>query len=180
MTSPPVPPRGHIVPRMGQRLGWPVEPGVNLLLEGESDARYFRLADRLFHEAIGRCLLGDGFTAYAVGIDNAGGTPNLRRWFATAMNNANLDIDDDGLPIYRFAALLDGDIAGKEAARALTHRDSGFKMWQDVFVMYRVYPKDTTDPQQLQRKIDDLNAHSKQHACEMEDLLPESLVDDFA
>lgn len=179
MSLTPVAPGDH-VRWFANRIGWPLEPGVNVIVEGEHDARYFRLADRLYRHATGRQLLDDGFHIFAAGIGKDGGTDGIVDHFVTIHKNAKIDCSPlDQLPVFRLATLLDDDQAGRDAANFLTASRTGCVRWRDVFLLQRKYPMETRDQKQIDRRIKELNADWKSHDCEIEDLLPKPLIDLF-
>jgi hypothetical protein len=160
-------------------VGWPIRPGVNVVLEGEHDERYFRLADHHSRNANGLRLLGDGFEVFASGTGPAGGTHGIMEHFHTVFRTAQLDLGADGRPVYRLAVLLDDDKAGREASRYLTARYTGCVMWRDVFLLQRCYPTGTRDLRQVERRVRELNSGWRDHYCEIGDLLPKGLIDLF-
>jgi hypothetical protein len=178
MSSPPLP--GDHVRWFANKVGWPLKPGVNVIVEGEHDARYFRLADKLYRRGTGRQLLGDAFHVLSAGTGDAAGTDGIVDHFVTIHKNAKIDCSPlDQLPVFRLAALLDDDWAGRDAANFLTASRTGCLRWRDVFLLQRRYPLDTREVKQIDRRVKELNVDWKSHDCEIEDLLPKPLIDLF-
>jgi hypothetical protein len=172
-------PHGQHAYFFASRLGWPIQPGMNVVLEGEHDERYFRLANYHYRLKKGLMLLGDGFEVFAAGRGALGGTDGIRTNFHTIFKNAQIDLGPDNRPVYRLATLLDDDIAGGSAANSLTAQYTDCALWRDVFLLKRCYPSDTRDLKQVERQIKELNKKWHGHHCEIEDLLPKPLVDLF-
>lgn len=171
---------GDHVRWFANKVGWAIELGVNVVVEGEHDVRYFRLADKLYRQATGRRLLGEGFHVFSAGIEDAGGTDGIMEYFHTVHRVAKMELRaEDLLPIFRLAALLDDDKKGREAVRFLTATHTGCIQWRDVFLLQRRYPVDTREVKQIDRRVRELNADWKSHNCEIEDLLPKPMIDLF-
>lgn len=178
--NPPFASGGDHVRWFANKVGWTIEPGVNLVVEGDHDVRYFRLAHSIHRHATGRWLLGDGFHVLAAGMGDAGGTNGIMDHFVAIHKAAKLDLrPDDLLPVFRLAVLLDDDRKGREAFNYLTANHTGCLRWRDVFLLQRQYPTDTRDLKQIELRVKALNAPWKSHNCEIEDLLPELMIELF-
>jgi hypothetical protein len=178
--KPPLPSEpGYNTHFFASKIGWALQPGMNVVLEGEHDVRYFRLADRLYRQASGLRLLGDGIEVLAAGIGPKGGTVAIMEHFHQTFKNAKYDLRRDGEPVYRLATLLDDDRAGREAENFLVAKHTTCMLWRDVFRLQRCYPTDTRDLKQLDRRVREINRDWNGHHCEIEDLLPKALIDVF-
>jgi hypothetical protein len=178
MSAPSGAPGDH-VRWFASKVGWAIQPGVNVVVEGDHDVRYCRLADIMHQRMTGRRLLGDGFHVLAAGVGNAGGTDGIMRHFVSIHKAARLDLrPDDLLPVFRLAALLDDDMRGREAFHYLTANHTDCLRWRDVFLLQRQYPN-TRDLKQIELRIKALNLPWKAHNCEIEDLLPKPMIDLF-
>ena len=73
------------------RLGWSLQPGINLILEGTTDVEYFRLADEYSRETNRLKLLGDGFHVVAGPKDSpSAGTKGILDYFPALSKMASL------------------------------------------------------------------------------------------
>jgi hypothetical protein len=162
------------------KIGWQLQPGVNLIVEGEHDVRYFRLADRISRETKGLKLLGDGFDVIAAGEGPNGGTFTIIEYFHQHFKNATLELGRDGEPVYRLAVLLDDDGPGRKAEQFLVTQHTNCALWRDVFRLQRRYPKNVRgDLKRLDKEMRELNREWNTLHCEIEDLFPKELVDLF-
>lgn len=180
MNPPPTPRPAHPVWDFALRLGWSLEPGLNLILEGTTDLAYFRMADQHARQSLGLQLLGDGLHATAGGQGTqVDGTEGILDSFVPLTRMASCYLSPDGRPVYRLAALLDDDKSGKKAFFDLQNSRVKVAGWRDVFLLQRAYPTDTRELRQLPDRVKLLNQPWKEHPCEIEDLLPHELVMSF-
>lgn len=174
---PPVVP-GAFVRDFGRRLGWDVST-CNIMVEGTTDVIYFRVAAQLHEEATGLSLLGDGLSVFAVGDRDRGGTNAMLRYLPALKGLLPTDpLDHNGQP-FRFIVLLDSDGPGRGMARTLTSPGVGLRRNREVFVLRRVLPSDTRDPQAFEKRCSDLNKDWDSIDCEIEDLVHRSVLEAF-
>ena len=157
---------------------WPVKERT-ILLEGESDQRYFALADRLYAEQYGRRLIGDKIAAFPTGIGEDGGSFGLQRNFHPLRAIMDKDVTSDGKKIFHAIAVFDNDLPGVRGFGALTGQHLNYRKWRDVFLLQRVLPMKTRDPVELAKLVDVENASWKGMSCEIEDLVSAELIKEF-
>jgi len=100
--------RGTILTSSRRRLVG-ASAGMNIVLEGEHDVRYFRLADKLYRRTSGLRLLGDGLDVLAAGRPD-GGTFAIMDHFHQIFKNAKYDCERRRTSIPT-RTLLDDDYA---------------------------------------------------------------------
>lgn len=176
-THPPVVP-GAFVRDFGRRLGWNVST-CNIMVEGTTDVVYLKVAARLYAEATGLSLLGDGLSVFAVGARDRGGTPAMHRYLPALKGLLPTDPDDHNGEPFRFIVLLDCDAPGRGMAHTLTSPGVGLGLNREVFLLQRVLPRGTRDPQTFAKKCAELNGDWRSIDCEIEDLVHRSVLEAF-
>ena len=169
---------GDLVRTYALKCGWSIRKH-NVIVEGENDQRYAILASNRYQEDTGLCLVGSDLAVFPPGIGDEGGTYGIQRQLPTLQGLVDVDFDEDGRRMFRFVALMDSDRAGKQAARALTGQHMKLRQNRDVFLLQREMPRETRDPNRLGRLIEQYNAPWKKLDCEIEDLLPFEMLDEF-
>lgn len=165
--------RGH-----ARKKGWELKQR-NLMVEGDSDVRYFELAGNLYKDKTGLSLIGSDFNIFSAGPGNLGGTAGVINEFYTLYNIIRTDCDQNGKVLFRVVALLDNDKAGRNCHRGLLQQHRLLKNNRDIFLLNRVLPKTTSEPKALTSQIEKCNSNWKSIDCEIEDLFGESLIDCF-
>lgn len=160
------------------QLGWPIR-FRNIIVEGETDRDYFRLADKLFYEAKGRRLLGDEVAVFPTGSGDQGGTYGIVEHFPIFRKLIDLDVDAHGKTPFRCIALVDGDSQGKNAFNILTSKYTRLRQYRDVLILQRELPRATVEPKALRTQIENANKAWRQIDCEIEDLVSYSLLDAY-
>ena len=170
---------GDMVAQFASTRGWMLDT-VNVIVEGNRDVAMFRLAADIYGKANDRALLGNGFTVFAAGDGDEGGTPGVIKYFSTLKQLIDSDLTQDGKKMFRVVALLDDDDRGRQAHRVLTGPMSfNFRDCYDVFLLRRVMPRTTREPEHLARVIAEANRDWLNLRCVIEDLLSKDLLDLF-
>jgi hypothetical protein len=167
-----------LVKEYASRKGWPIARN-NIMVEGDTDCRYFYLADRLYKNEYNKKLICSRLSIFPPGTGNAGGTYGIIDQFPTIRNLAECDIDRNGRVIYKVILLMDNDDSGKKAAKALKEKYSKYVLYRDIFLLNRIQPSKTRDPGQLHKEISERNELWKDMQCEIEDLIDSKLVEYF-
>jgi hypothetical protein len=169
---------GDHVRWFADKFGWQLARRT-VLVEGETDVKYFHLASHLYHEANGRHLLSEEFGVVSTGFGDAGGTDGIVERFPAFRQIISLDCSATGKQLFRAVALVDGDAEGHKACDYLTNRYTGMVKNRDVFVLQRIFPRESQDPRKL---VDIMKAANKPWHdldCEIEDLLDRDVLDLF-
>lgn len=151
----------------------------NILVEGDTDVKYLNLAAAKYLEATGLKLIGDDVSICGSRIKEEGGTWNLVPRFKVLcdlLKRVSYNPDEREL---RFLVLLDSDPAGKKARGYLTHREVGLAEFKHVFMIQRRYPQKVRDTTEFRNKTAALNIAWENLDCEMEDLIPNSILQGF-
>lgn len=151
----------------------------NMMVEGNTDVRYFELASRLYLEAHRAHLVGHDFSIFSPGTGDQGGTRGVLEEFPPLWKIIQTDCDSQGKLVLRAVTLLDNDFAGRSLHKALLQQYRQMKENRDVFLLQRFFPRTTTEPSTLSHQIETHNSQSKGLDCEIEDLLGESLLEAF-
>lgn len=170
---------GDIVRAFAARHRWPIAER-SILVEGETDRRYFMLAARLYEEECGRRLLGNDVAVFPTGIGDEGGAFGLQRHFHPLRSVMEIDLTPEGRVVFHAIALFDNDMNGKKGFNALTGQHLNYRRWRDVFLLHRSFPMTTRDPVQVEKLVVAGNEDFKMMDCEIEDLVNESVVDAYA
>ncbi|WP_018963983.1 hypothetical protein [Ancylobacter sp. FA202] len=125
-----------VVEQMAALLGWPIAR-VNVIVEGTSDVAYLTRASDLHAERHGRPLIDADLAVLAAGKGNDGGVDGVSRRLGMFLQLADVDRDATGATRFRFAGLLDNDIAGR---RVFTTADPIIGRYEDLFVLRPVMP----------------------------------------
>jgi hypothetical protein len=158
--------------------GWEIAENT-VIVEGETDQRYFQLADRHYTKKTEKQLICNRFGIVPVGIGPDGGTYNIANHFPTFRNIVDNDTTPDGRKLYHSIALLDDDQKGKFTYKALTGRHTNFRKNRDIFLLKRSLPRNTRDIDQLTNAIARANNEWRQLDCEIEDLINIELLESF-
>lgn len=168
---------GSLVRAYAQRRNWPLS-SRNVMLEGRTDSEYFRIADVKYQtENRGRKLICSRLSLFQVGDGGDGGTDNIREKFAYLREVLSTDPCNAANERIMAVVLMDNDHAGRTVAQFLDKR--GFKRNRDVFLVARVFPRQTRDTYQLNRLITEANATWAGMDCEIEDLISRDLLEYF-
>ncbi len=166
----PFPP-GRLAVEYCRRRGWTLLKR-NIMVEGDSDVRYFELANRLYHSKSGLRLLGGDLGCFSAGSGQDGGTDGIAREYASLRRIIDTDRDAASRSLFRVTALLDDDPSGRACAATLesTWR---YRLGRDFCLLRRSWPMKSNEPNVLAQ-------HLKQQTCdvptEIEDLLAPSLL----
>ncbi len=157
---------------------WPVAER-SILVEGEHDQRYFILASRLHAQKTGLSLLGSRLAIFPTGIGDEGGAFGLQRHFHPLRAIMDRDVTREGRKVFHAIALFDDDMEGNRGFSALTGQHLNYRKWRDVFLLQRVIPRSTRDPDQLAKIVTSSNASWKGLNCEIEDLVGIDIIKAF-
>ena len=142
--------------------------------------RLLNFAVELEREFTGVDLLGSDLAIVAAGNGDEGGTSGVNRRLIELRAMAKLCLQPSGRPKYRFIGLFDNDQAGRQAIQALGYLDRSIIEYKEVFRLHPVMPKDgNLDPMGLQLCFERANAAHKGIDWEIEDLIPESLFNQY-
>ncbi len=169
---------GDLVRRYANLHGWTL-CSRSVIVEGEHDVRYFRLADGLYFNKTGLRLLNQKFSIFATGLGKDGGAFGIQRHFHPLRANMDCDLTPEGKRVFHAIALFDGDIEGRRGFNALTGQHLNYRKWRDIFVLHRVMPRTTRDPEQLAKFIEIENRQWAHMNCEIEDMLSTHIVKGF-
>lgn len=169
---------GELALEYARRKGWQLKQR-NLMVEGDSDVRYFELAGNLYKKETGLSLIGSDFNIFSAGPGNLGGTVGIIDEFYTLYNNIKSDYDQNGKVLFRVVALLDNDKAGRSCHKSLLQQHRLLQDNRDIFLLNRVLPRTASEPKALTSQIKKHNSVWSGTDCEIEDLLDNSLIDYF-
>ena len=159
--------------------GWRVQRN-NVLLEGTTDEALFRLARNREKARSGVDLFDDGVRFIAAGKGDRGGTTGVLRELTTLRSLSECVLDRNGRPRYRFVGLVDNDMAGRRSVKGARSFDPNIREYRDLFRIRPVMPTTgNLDLKTLERSCERLNANFRGLDWELEDLLPEQLMDAF-
>lgn len=150
-----------------------------IIVEGETDSRYLGLAAELYNRERGGTLLDRELGVAAAGFGDEGGTFGIVEKFPAFQQIIQRDCGLNGKPLFRAIALLDNDDEGNNACNYLTNRYTNLQRNRDVFVLQRVFPRNSQQPRILSDNIKQANARWHALDCEIEDLLSRELLDVF-
>ena len=168
---------GEHVRWYAQRYGWSLARH-NIMVEGITDVRYLHLAARLYQQKHSKHLL-DNLSIFAAGDGDQGGTPGIIERFPLLHRMIHLDVGVGGKALYRAIALLDNDTEGNKTCHYLTGRYTNLRENHDVFVLKRIFPRNTRDPNHLREQMKTANDSWKTLDCEIEDLIDCELIRQF-
>ncbi|RAP39659.1 hypothetical protein BYZ73_19255 [Rhodovulum viride] len=158
--------------------GWNVGT-ANVLVEGASDVRYLRLARDLWQRESNHDLFDSGFAVFEAGLKDDGGVQGVVRELQTLRQMASQDVVSL-MPERKFVGLFDNDRAGRKHAEMLCEMDFRVKHYRDVFVLHPIMPTSNgvLGPE-LQRRAEAKNGSCAGLDWEIEDYLPEDLIQGF-
>lgn len=167
------------VAQYGMSVGLAVRPRT-VLVEGTTDEALFELAARVECDATGVPLIGEDLAVLAAGERDRGGTKGVIRELFSLRGMARTCLLPNGRPRYRFIALFDNDNAGRRAVALARDVDNSILEYKDLFRLRPAMPlPGSLDPSGMQRAFERDNAKYKGLDWELEDLLPDSLIDAF-
>ncbi len=149
------------------------------MVEGTSDVAYMEMAARLYRTATGRELLSQDFSVFAAGNGDEGGTYGVSERFPSLFDLASLELDAGGNRRYRVIALLDDDPMGRVATAGIARSDRRIVEYESIFRLRRVLPLRAGSAKALAEKTKLANSSYGTLECTIEDLLPDSLCDQF-
>ncbi|MFZ2307864.1 MAG: hypothetical protein WAW73_06960 [Rhodoferax sp.] len=158
---------------------WPIARRC-VIVEGDSDVRYFELASNEHHRATGKRLVGSDLAVFSAGTGDAGGTDGIYEEFPTLWKVMRSDTDSQGLSIYKVCALLDNDREGRRLFDLLTRQYRTLIPWRDVILLKHVMPLGSSEPGVVRRQLEAANRPHADLDCEVEDLFPADFIAAFA
>lgn len=151
----------------------------SIFVEGDTDEKYLTLAARLFAAKTNHSLLNDELKVLSVGAGAQGGTDAIKENLVPLWKMIELDCDSSERPMFRAIVLLDGDHEGRKTCQYLTDRYIKLRENRDIFILKRLFPRESQDPKILTQLIKEANAAWHTIDCEIEDLLSRELLDVF-
>ncbi|MFM0178742.1 hypothetical protein PQR52_09765 [Paraburkholderia aspalathi] len=164
---------------LARQWGWTLAR-YNVMVEGDSDARFFELASRLYAREHGRKLICRNISIFAAGRGNDGGTYGVAERFPTLHNVMRLEQDENGKRRYRVIALLDDDPMGRRAVNGIQTGNRSVKEYENIFRLRRVMPRTAGSAKSLETKTKTANAEFSNLDCVVEDLVSATLCDEYA
>ena len=157
---------------------WTLRPNI-VLVEGTSDERLFKLADKLSVEA-GHVLLGDEICIAAAGRRTRGGTYGVARELITLRSMVPLVLDQGGRPTYRVMGLVDNDRAGRGIIKDVVRMDRSAFEFRDIVALRPMTPIFVRlDPLGRLREYEHANLPYRTLDWEIEDALSPRLLQLF-
>ncbi|WP_124479407.1 hypothetical protein [Burkholderia stagnalis] len=165
---------------IAQQWGWQLAR-ANVMVEGESDVRYFRLASDLNADATGFKLISGDLSIFAAGQGNDGGTYGIAERFPTLHNIACLDLDlQTQKRRYRVIALVDDDAMGKRVVSGIQAGNRSIIEYEHLFRLRRIMPRRAGSTAKLKEHTLSSNRGFSDLECVIEDLLPLALCTEYA
>ena len=158
---------------------WPIARRC-VMVEGDSDVRYFELASNEYHRATGKRLVGSDLAMFSAGTGDAGGTDGIYEEFPTLWKVMRSDTDSQGASLYKVCVLLDNDHAGRRLFGLLKQQYRALIPWRDVILLKHVMPLGSSEPGTVKRQLDAANLPYADLDCEIEDLFPADFIEAFA
>lgn len=115
----------------------------------------------------------------AIGVADEGGTFGMQEQFHTLRNLSDGSVDANGKRLFRVVGLLDGDERGKQTARTIVGQHRSLKMWQDMFILHRKFPRRTNQAAGIKKHIDEDNSAWKRLSTQIEHLVSHDLAERF-
>lgn len=162
-----------------ERMNWTLLRG-NVMVEGNTDVRYFHRAAQLYLASSGRSLMYKDLSIFAAGTGEAGGTYGIAEKYPTLFNLARVDVDQNAKMKYRTVALLDSDSAGKAAVRVMCQANRSLQENAHLFLLHREMPRKSRDAKPLTQHIKDENLKYVGLECVIEDLVDATFCDLYA
>lgn len=169
---------GDLAIEFAKRKNWKLRPR-NIMVEGDSDVRFFSLANKLYKQETELNLLGGDISLFACGFGDSGGTPGMLEQLPPLLNIIRADPDQNGKILYRVIALVDNDHPGRSLIRGLTQQYRQLRAFRDIFILNRIFPRTASEPNALTSQIEKYNEDWKGLDCEIEDLLGQDLIELF-
>lgn len=160
------------------KWGWRLSR-ANIMVEGASDVRFFRLASDVNAQATGLRLLCDDLSIFAAGEGDEGGTYGIAERFPTFHNLSRLDLDGGGKRKYRVVALVDDDPMGRRAVAGMTAGNRSINEYEHVFRLRRVMPSRAGSVRALSDQTKASNAEFGNLDCVIEDLVSAKLCEEY-
>ena len=76
---------GDLAIEFAKRKNWKLRPR-NIMVEGDSDVRFFSLANKLYKQETELNLLGGDISLFACGFGDSGGTPGMLEQLPPLLN----------------------------------------------------------------------------------------------
>lgn len=169
---------GELAKEYAKRMNWTLR-SRNVMVEGESDVDYFKVANELHKENAKLDLLGDDISLFACGSGDSGGTVGMFEQLPPLLNIIKSDPDPNGKLLFRVIALIDNDRAGRGLQNGLLQQYRQIKTNRDIFILNRVFPRTTSEPKALTNQIEKYNKDWKGLDCEIEDLIGPGIIECF-
>lgn len=170
---------GDLVRQICRGYGWSVATRT-VLLEGDSDERYLKIAARILESSGGPPLLDKDFQVTSCGSGQNGGIPNLvERFIAVRQVADNIDRFPNGSKSFHFVAMFDGDTPGKRAARDLESQVARFALGRDILVLQHKMPAIAGTAEHVTTSIQKANHEHSTLGCVIEDLVDDDLYGCF-
>ena len=167
------------IARFARAKNFDIRPRT-VFVEGVTDVELLKLAAKLEKENTGIDLLGDHLAIIAAGERDRGGVKGVCRELVCFKNMAGGCLLPNGRPKYRFVGLVDNDRAGRQATHDVRKIDTSILEFKDVFRLWPIMPlSHNRDPGALRKSFEHENREYKGLDWELEDLLPETLLEGF-
>jgi hypothetical protein len=169
---------GEFASIYAERLGWKLHKG-NLMVEGDSDVALLQLASKLYLKKYGRLLLGPDFNVFSPGSGDLGGIPGILEQLPLLLKVVDNDPGSDGKRVFKVAALVDSDYAGRRCVTGLLNQYRNLRANVHIFELQRVFPMTASEVNALTSQIQKMNALWQGLDTEIEDLLSADFLDLF-
>jgi hypothetical protein len=160
-------------------FGWTLRRG-NIMVEGNTDVRYFERASDLYQHKYSLHLIGKDLSIFSSGTGEDGGTYGIAEKFPVLHSLAKYDVDSNGKMKYRMVALFDDDHMGRQAVRAICQGNRSINEYSQLYLLRRVMPRKSRDAGPLRQHTRDENSSFKGVDCVIEDLLDPIICDAYA
>ena len=163
---------GERVRSFAMQCDWHIHPGINLIVEGDTDVRYLAKASELYALQCGKHLTGHDLFLVSAGPGKSGGTKAMQEHFQHIAYMAARELGPDQRPVIRLGILVDDDFAGKTLVGRFATIPN-VELWHNLFLVKRRLPTDANDAKTHKKRIDVENNSWNQLDCEIEDLVPD-------
>ena len=169
---------GDLARAYAKKKGWELKR-LNVMVEGDSDVRYFDLAANLYKKKTGLQIIGQDMSIFAAGTASSGGTDGIYEEFPVLKKIIQIDCDSNGKALFRLIALIDNDRSGRSLYRSLLEQYRSIYENRDIFLLKRVFPRTASECHALTSQMAKFNSEWKDIDCEIEDLISRDLINVF-